>query len=36
MLYGEIVTVNSEIRTEHTNATCGQNVQLINVKPHNT
>jgi len=34
MLCGEIVIVNSEICTEHTNATCEQNVQLMNAKPH--
>jgi hypothetical protein len=36
MLYGEIVTLSYEIRTEHTNTTCGQNVQFMNVKPQNT
>jgi len=32
MLYGEIITVCSEIYAEHTNTVCGQNVELLNVK----
>jgi len=32
MLYREIVTVCSEIQTEHINTVCGQNVELLNVK----
>jgi hypothetical protein len=32
MLYREIIAVCSEIRTEHLNALCGQNVELLNVK----
>jgi len=31
MLYKEIIVVCSQIHTEHTNAPCGQNVQLLNV-----
>ena len=33
MLYREIIAVRSEIRTEHINALCGQNVELLNAKP---
>ena len=33
MLYGEIFAVCSEIHTKHINTLCGQNVQLLNVKP---
>jgi len=33
MLYREIVAVCSEIHTEHINTVCGQNVDLVNVKP---
>jgi len=32
MLYREIIAVCSEIHTEHINALCGQNVELVNVK----
>jgi len=32
MLYREIIAVCSQIHTQHTNALCGQNVQLLNVK----
>ena len=32
MLYREIIAVCSQIRTEHTNTLCGQNVELLNVK----
>ena len=32
MLYREIMAVFSEIDTEHINALCGQNVELLNVK----
>jgi hypothetical protein len=32
MLYREIITVSSEIHTEHINTLCGQNVELLNVK----
>ena len=31
MLYREIIAVCSEIRTEHINTLCGQNVELLNV-----
>jgi len=33
MLYREIITVCSKIHTKHTNTLCGQNVELLNVKP---
>jgi len=33
MLYREIIGVFSEIHTKHINALCGQNVELLNVKP---
>jgi hypothetical protein len=33
MLYREIIAVCSQIHTEHTNTLCGQNVELLNVKP---
>ena len=32
MLYREIIAVCSQIHTKHTNALCGQNVVLLNVK----
>ena len=32
MLYREIITVCSQIHTEHINTLCGQNVELVNVK----
>ena len=32
MLYREMIAVCSEIHTKHTNALCGQNVELLNVK----
>jgi hypothetical protein len=32
MLYREIIAVCSQIHTKHTNALCGQNVELLNVK----
>ena len=32
MLYREIIAVCSEIGTEHINALCGQNIELLNVK----
>jgi hypothetical protein len=32
MLYGEITRVCSQIYTKHTNTSCGQNVELLNVK----
>jgi hypothetical protein len=33
MLYTDIVTVCSENHAKHTNALCGQNGELMNVKP---
>ena len=33
MLYREIIAVSSEIHTKHINTLCGQNVELLNVKP---
>ena len=36
MLYREIITVFSEIHTKHINTRCGQNVELLNVKPGGT
>jgi hypothetical protein len=33
MLYREIIAVCSEIHTKHINTRCGQNVELLNVKP---
>ena len=32
MLYNDIITVGSEIRTKHINVLCGQDVQLSNIK----
>ena len=32
MLYREIITVCSQIRTKHIHTLCGQIVQLLNVK----
>jgi len=32
MLYREIIAVCSQIDTKHTNALCGENVELLNVK----
>jgi hypothetical protein len=36
MLYREIITVCTEIKTEHTNTQRGQNVEVVNVKPGGT
>ena len=36
MLYREIMVVCSEIHTKHINTVCGQNVELLNVKPGGT
>ena len=36
MLYREIIAVCSQIHTKHINTLCGQNVQLLNVKPVGT
>ena len=33
MAYREIIAVYSQIHTKHTNTLCGQNVELLNVKP---
>ena len=33
MLYREIIAVCSEIHIKHTNTLCGQNVELLEVKP---
>ena len=33
MLYREIIAVCSQIHTKHINKLCGQNVELLNVKP---
>jgi len=36
MLYREIIAVCSQIHTKHINTLCGQNVELLNVKPDGT
>ena len=36
MMYREIIAVCSQIDTKHTNTLCGQNVELLNVKPGGT
>ena len=36
MLYREITAVCSQIHTKQINTLCGQNVGLLNVKPHGT
>ena len=36
MLYREIIAVGSEIQKKHTNTLCGQNVELLIVKPGGT
>jgi hypothetical protein len=36
MLYREIIAVCSEIHTKQINTPCGQNVELLNVKPGGT
>jgi len=36
MLYREIIAVCSQIHTKHKNTLCGQNVELLNVKPGGT
>jgi hypothetical protein len=33
MLYREIIAVCSQIHKKHINTRCGQNVELLNVKP---
>jgi hypothetical protein len=36
MLYKEIIAVCSQIHTKHINTLCGQNVEVLNVKPGGT
>jgi hypothetical protein len=36
MLYRETMAVWSEIHTKHTNTLCGQNIELLNIKPGGT
>jgi hypothetical protein len=36
MLYREIIAVCTQIHTKHINTLCGQNVELLNVKPSGT
>ena len=36
MFYREIIAVCSQIHTKHINTLCGQNVELLNVKPGGT
>jgi len=36
MLYREIIAVCSQIHAEHINTLCGQDVELLNVKPGGT
>jgi hypothetical protein len=36
MLCREIIAVCSEIHTKHINTLCGQNVELLNIKPGGT
>jgi hypothetical protein len=36
MLYREIIAVCSETHTKHITTLCGQNVELLNVKPGGT
>jgi len=36
MLYREIIAVYSHIHTTHINTPCGQNVEIVNVKPGGT
>jgi hypothetical protein len=36
MMYGGIIAVCSQIHKEHINMLCGQNVELLNVKPAGT
>jgi len=33
MLYKEIISVSSEIHTQHRNTICGQEIEFLNVKP---
>jgi hypothetical protein len=32
MLYGEVITLWSEIHTKHVNTQCGQNVEFVKIK----
>jgi len=36
MLYTDIIAVSSQIHTKHINTLCGQNVELLNIKPGGT
>jgi hypothetical protein len=36
MLYGDIIAICSEIHTKHTSTLCGENVELLYVKPSGT
>ena len=36
MLYMEITALCSQIHTQHINTLCGQNAELLNVKPDGT
>jgi hypothetical protein len=36
MLYREIIAVCSEIHTKDINTVCGQNVELLSIKPSGT
>jgi len=36
MLYREIIVVCSQIHAKHINTLCGQNIELLNVKPGGT
>jgi len=36
MMYREIIAVCSDIHTKHVNTLCGQNVELLNIKPGGT
>ena len=36
MLYMEIIVVCSEIHRKHINTLCGQNLELLNIKPGGT
>ena len=36
MLYRDTIAVCSQIHTKHINTLCGQNVELLNVKPVGT
>jgi hypothetical protein len=36
MLYSETIALCSEIHTKHINTPCGQNDELLNVKPGGT